>query len=35
MYYKVSENLSLSWYGGGSFNADENGMGAIKIGYLF
>lgn len=35
MYYKVSENLSLSWYGGGAFNADETGMGAIKIGYLF
>ena len=35
MFYKVSDQLNLSWYGGGAVNAEEEGMGAIKIGYLF
>ncbi len=35
MNYKVSDQLSLSWFGGGAVNSDEDGMGAIKVGYLF
>ncbi len=32
---RVSGLLSLSWFGGGAVNSDEDGMGATKVGYLF
>lgn len=35
MFYRATDRLMLSWYGGGAVNADEDGMGALKIGYLF
>ncbi len=35
MFYRVTDNLMLSWYGGGALNAEEEGMGALKIGYRF
>jgi len=35
MFYRATDRLMFSWYGGGSINADEDGMGALKIGYLF
>ena len=35
MFYRASDRLMLSWYGGTAINTDEDGMGALKIGYLF
>lgn len=35
MFYRATDRLMLSWYGGSAVNADEDGMGALKIGYLF
>lgn len=35
MYYRMTDKLALSWYGGTSINAPEDGMGAFQVGYMF